>query len=87
MMEEDEEEEEEEEEDNSNSNPPHIPTDCFPCPHCDRTFPLKQLLDLHVPIHSREKNFECGECIRKFFTKVIVCSNIFQFLPFLYFLF
>lgn len=44
--------------------------DCFPCPHCDRAFPLKQLLDLHVANHNRDRDFECGECNRKFFTKV-----------------
>lgn len=44
--------------------------DCFPCPHCDRAFPLKQLLDLHVANHNRERDFQCGECNRKFFTKV-----------------
>lgn len=46
-----------------------VKTDCFPCPHCDRTFPLKQLLDLHLPNHDRQRRFECDECTRKFFTK------------------
>ncbi|XP_018569397.1 zinc finger protein 235-like [Anoplophora glabripennis] len=46
-----------------------VKTDCFPCPHCDRTFPLKQLLDLHLPNHDRERSYECSECTRKFFTK------------------
>ncbi|KAJ8977991.1 hypothetical protein NQ317_004536 [Molorchus minor] len=32
-------------------------------------FPLKQLLDLHLPIHSRERNYKCDECNRKFFSK------------------
>ncbi|KAJ8941141.1 hypothetical protein NQ318_004261 [Aromia moschata] len=46
-----------------------VATDCFPCPHCERSFPLKQLLDLHIPNHNRERCFQCDECDRKFFTK------------------
>lgn len=53
----------------SNTNN-QLKTDCFPCPHCERAFPLKQLLDLHVTNHSRYRDFECGDCSKKFFTKV-----------------
>ncbi|KAK9871174.1 hypothetical protein WA026_011455 [Henosepilachna vigintioctopunctata] len=46
-----------------------VPTDCFPCTECDRSFPLKQLLDIHLDYHSRSRNFECDECERAFFNK------------------
>nr|XP_023013462.1 zinc finger protein 84-like [Leptinotarsa decemlineata] len=66
--------EEEEEEDNESyanrlARVDLVKTDCFPCPHCERSFPLKQLLDLHVSIHKRERSFTCPECKKKFFTK------------------
>lgn len=48
---------------------PQVATDVFPCPHCERSFPLKQLLDLHKAIHDRERSFPCDQCNRKFFTK------------------
>ncbi|KAG5891868.1 hypothetical protein JTB14_015887 [Gonioctena quinquepunctata] len=53
----------------SRSAEKRVKTDCFPCPHCERSFPLKQLLDLHVSNHGRERNFTCTECDRKFYTK------------------
>ncbi|KAJ8927764.1 hypothetical protein NQ314_019768 [Rhamnusium bicolor] len=40
-----------------------VKTDCFPCPHCERSFPLKQLLDLHIPNHNRERCFKAFDCI------------------------
>ncbi|RZC36636.1 suppressor of hairy wing, partial [Asbolus verrucosus] len=46
-----------------------VKTDCFPCPHCERSFPLKQLLDLHKANHNRERNYNCDECDKAFFTK------------------
>lgn len=46
-----------------------VKTDCYACPHCSRSFPLKQMLDLHVVNHNRERSFSCDECDRKFFTK------------------
>ncbi|KAJ8920535.1 hypothetical protein NQ315_005404 [Exocentrus adspersus] len=53
-----------------------VKTDCFPCPHCDRTFPLKQLLDLHLPNHDRERRFKCDECTRRYFTKYDLHKHI-----------
>lgn len=46
-----------------------IPTHVFPCNQCQRSFPLKQLLDLHMVNHDRERSYECDQCSRKFFTK------------------
>lgn len=46
-----------------------IPTDVFPCTECQRSFPLKQLLDLHMVNHNRERVYKCDVCTRKFFTK------------------
>lgn len=46
-----------------------VPTDVFPCQHCERSFPLKQLLDIHMKNHDRERTFVCNSCGRKFFTK------------------
>lgn len=51
-------------------NVKQIETDIFPCDQCERTFPLKQLLDLHVQSHSREKAFSCSTCGNEFFTLV-----------------
>ncbi|XP_018320821.1 zinc finger protein 502 [Agrilus planipennis] len=65
------EESETQEEGNENSitKVSHVRTDVFSCPHCERSFPLQQLLDLHMKNHDRQRNFECDECGRKFFTK------------------
>ncbi|XP_060526327.1 transcriptional repressor CTCF-like [Cylas formicarius] len=46
-----------------------VATECFACNHCDRTFPLKQLLELHVTNHERERHFNCSTCDKSFFSK------------------
>lgn len=46
-----------------------IETNVFPCPHCERTFPLVQLRDLHMKNHSRDRKFQCEECDKSFFSK------------------
>ncbi|XP_055374309.1 zinc finger protein 543-like [Condylostylus longicornis] len=46
-----------------------VKTNVFPCSHCDRSFPLRQLLDIHMVNHNRERNFQCEDCDKKFFTK------------------
>lgn len=46
-----------------------VATNVFPCPHCDRSFPLMQLLDIHVVNHTRERSFQCNECDKSFFSK------------------
>lgn len=55
---------------------PQVVTDVFPCPHCERSFPLKQLLDLHKAIHDRERSFPCEQCNRKFFTKYDLAKHM-----------
>lgn len=39
------------------------------CDQCDRTFPLRQALLLHVQRAHRDRNYKCTECERHFFTK------------------
>ncbi|GAB0096929.1 uncharacterized protein DMENIID0001_125110 [Sergentomyia squamirostris] len=46
-----------------------VETNVFPCPHCERSFPLRQLLDIHVKNHTRERGFECAVCEKRFFSK------------------
>ncbi|KAL1505854.1 hypothetical protein ABEB36_005316 [Hypothenemus hampei] len=46
-----------------------VETDIFPCEHCDKTFSLEQLLEMHVAAHHRQRNFQCDQCESKFFTK------------------
>lgn len=46
-----------------------VETHIFPCGKCERTFPLKQLLDIHNSIHERERKFGCDLCEKKFFSK------------------
>lgn len=43
--------------------------ECYPCDQCDRTFPLRQLLDMHVERHGRDRVAECDICHKRFFTK------------------
>lgn len=54
---------------NKTSAEPKVKTHCYSCSECDRSFPLKQLLDIHVKNHSRERNYECDVCQSKFYTK------------------
>lgn len=46
-----------------------VATNVFPCPHCERSFPLMQLLDIHLVNHTRERSFQCKECDKSFFSK------------------
>lgn len=46
-----------------------VETNVFPCPYCERSFPLKQLLDIHVTNHARERKFACEVCQKLFFSK------------------
>lgn len=39
------------------------------CDQCDRTFPLRQALALHIQRAHRDRNYKCTECDRHFFTK------------------
>lgn len=46
-----------------------VETNVFPCPNCERSFPLRQLLDIHMVNHSRERGFQCKICSKRFFSK------------------
>lgn len=46
-----------------------VETNVYPCPYCERSFPLKQLLDIHVTNHTRERKFACDLCEKLFFSK------------------
>ncbi|XP_065370314.1 zinc finger protein pita [Calliphora vicina] len=46
-----------------------IETNVYPCPHCERTFPLLQLRELHLKNHSRDRKFQCDYCDKSFFSK------------------
>lgn len=46
-----------------------VKTHCFACNYCERSFPLQQLLDIHMRQHTKERKFTCSECGKKFFTK------------------
>ena len=46
-----------------------VETNVFPCPCCERSFPLKQLLDIHQLNHDRDRKFLCEVCNKGFFSK------------------
>lgn len=46
-----------------------VETNVFPCPNCERSFPLRQLLDIHMVNHSRQRSFACEACDKRFFSK------------------
>lgn len=46
-----------------------VETDVFPCNQCARSFPLRQLLDLHMANHTRDRKFQCETCEKAFFSK------------------
>lgn len=50
-------------------NAPPVETNVFPCGECERSFPLRQLLDIHMQNHNRERNYPCELCDKRFFSK------------------
>ncbi|XP_055309815.1 zinc finger protein 596-like [Sitodiplosis mosellana] len=46
-----------------------VETNVFPCHYCERSFPLRQLLDIHVANHVRDRKFQCSVCNKGFFSK------------------
>lgn len=46
-----------------------VQTNVFPCEFCERSFPLRQLLDIHAVNHVRDRNFTCDVCQKGFFSK------------------
>jgi hypothetical protein len=53
-----------------------VPTHVFSCTMCERSFPLQQLLDIHMKNHTRERNHPCGYCEKKFFSKYDLGKHI-----------
>lgn len=47
----------------------HVATNVYPCTKCERSFPLRQLLSIHMVNHARERCFECDICSKRFFSK------------------
>ncbi|XP_066246558.1 zinc finger protein pita-like isoform X1 [Euwallacea similis] len=66
----------EESKDEDQTEVEQVETDIFSCEFCDKTFPLQQLLDLHINSHQREKNFACSECNNKFFSKYDLANHL-----------
>ncbi|KAH8254762.1 hypothetical protein KR032_012024, partial [Drosophila birchii] len=58
-------------------NAEKVPTNVFPCPDCDRSFPLQQLLEIHMVNHTRERSFQCPDCERSFFSKYDLQKHVF----------
>ncbi|XP_319587.5 zinc finger protein pita [Anopheles gambiae] len=48
----------------------------FPCNECPRTYPLKQLLDIHQLSHKRERKHQCDHCDKRFFSKYDLAKHI-----------
>lgn len=46
-----------------------VKTNVYPCEYCERSFPLRQLLDIHVANHIRDRKFTCEVCQKGFFSK------------------
>lgn len=46
-----------------------VETHVYPCDQCARSFPLRQLLDLHMANHVRDRKFQCDSCDKAFFSK------------------
>lgn len=46
-----------------------VQTNVFPCNYCERSFPLRQLLELHEANHVRDRKFHCDSCDKSFFSK------------------
>lgn len=53
-----------------------VETNVFPCNHCERSFPLRQLLDIHVANHVRDRKFHCENCQKGFFSKYDLGKHI-----------
>lgn len=53
-----------------------VKTNVFPCDYCERSFPLRQLLDIHAANHVRDRKFACEVCKKGFFSKYDLGKHI-----------
>uniref|UniRef100_A0A182P9Q2 C2H2-type domain-containing protein n=1 Tax=Anopheles epiroticus TaxID=199890 RepID=A0A182P9Q2_9DIPT len=48
----------------------------FPCIECAKTYPLKQLLDIHQLSHRRERKHVCDHCEKRFYSKYDLSKHL-----------
>lgn len=53
-----------------------VEVNVFPCPMCERSFPLLQLRDLHIEKHKRKRDHQCEICSKSFYTKYDLQKHI-----------
>ncbi|XP_012257636.2 uncharacterized protein LOC105686932 [Athalia rosae] len=46
------------------------------CDQCDRTFPLRQALQIHLQKAHRDRNYKCTECNKLFFSKYDLTKHL-----------
>ncbi|XP_016998747.2 zinc finger protein pita [Drosophila takahashii] len=63
--------------DDPTKNAEKVATDVFPCPDCERSFPLQQLLEIHQRNHARSRSFQCPHCEKSFFSKYDLAKHNF----------
>lgn len=50
----------------------------FPCEYCDRTFVLRQQLEIHEQTHFRARNYSCDLCESRFLSKHDLSKHMFS---------
>ncbi|XP_016991999.1 zinc finger protein 3 [Drosophila rhopaloa] len=63
--------------DDPTKNAEKVATYVFPCPDCERSFPLQQLLEIHQLNHTRSRSFQCPQCEKSFFSKYDLAKHNF----------
>lgn len=53
-----------------------VETNVFSCQHCERSFPLRQLLEIHAKNHVRDRKFGCDTCNKSFFSKYDLAKHV-----------
>lgn len=64
-------------ESNSMLNAEPVETQVYTCKHCDRSFPLRQLMEIHAANHVRDRKFTCEHCQKAFFSKYDLAKHSF----------